>query len=69
MLTNFEIARRRVGLTQAEFAKQLGIAPALVSQVERGYRTPWPKFRKGASEILGIAESELFGDINIPGRR
>jgi transcriptional regulator with XRE-family HTH domain len=52
--------RRAFGLTQAELAQMTGVDRSLVSRVERGVVPSWPRFRRAASESLGVPEGVLF---------
>jgi len=52
--------RKAKGYTQQQLAEQIGVSRALVAQVEAGWRKPYPKFKRLASEILGIEEQKLF---------
>jgi len=52
--------RKKAGLTQAELAAQLGVSRALVAQIEAGWRKAYPKFKRRASEALGVPEEKLF---------
>lgn len=59
-MTKIEFVRRQKGLTQVGLAKLIGVSGPVIVQVERGYRKPWPKIRKGIAEALGYPEEELF---------
>lgn len=54
--------REDAGLSQAELGRQIRISPSCISQVESGDRRPWPNFRKQVARVLGLPESEIFGD-------
>lgn len=60
-MTKIEFIRRMNGLSQAQVAQRLGIAPAIVSQMEKKYRKPYPKFRRAVAALYELGESELFG--------
>jgi transcriptional regulator with XRE-family HTH domain len=66
-----DLARRRkqAGLSQHELAQRLGISQSLVCAIECGTRDPWPKFRAGCAEILGVPEDELFPEHEHGARR
>lgn len=49
-----------MGLSQTEFGRRIGISPTCITQIERGYRKPWPKIRRQLTELLNMAEEELF---------
>ena len=55
-------AREAVDLQQKQFARLVGYRPSSISQVETGARRAWPALRQRCSEVLGVPESELFGD-------
>lgn len=59
-MTRLEFFRRRAGLTVKEVADRMGIAPANISAIERGWRRPWPKFKKQAAEILQVPYEQLW---------
>jgi len=52
--------RERRGMTQAQLADLLKLSPTSVSAVENGHVSAWPRFRREASRILGVAEETLF---------
>ncbi|WP_043883840.1 helix-turn-helix domain-containing protein [Caldanaerobacter subterraneus] len=59
-MTKLEYLRRQKGMTQREFAEKLHISQSIISQVERGFRKPYPKFMKLVSKALKVPQSELF---------
>lgn len=62
-MTKLELLRRTSGLSQAALARETGIHPTAIVQVERGHRKPWPKFRAKIAIGLNVDENELF-DVN-----
>ncbi|MBE3578868.1 helix-turn-helix domain-containing protein [Caldanaerobacter subterraneus] len=58
-MTKLEFLRRSMGLSQRKFAEELGIHPTIVSQVEKGFRKPYPKFLQKAAEVLGVQVTDL----------
>ncbi|CAB3391660.1 helix-turn-helix transcriptional regulator [Kyrpidia spormannii] len=60
MLTRMEVYRRNAGMSQAELANRLGVSASSITQIERGYRKPWPKIRRSVAEYFGVQESDIF---------
>lgn len=54
--------RKRKGLTQEQFAEQLGISVMTVRRWEWGERVPNAEDLKKASQVLDIPVTELIGD-------
>ncbi len=63
-MTRLEFLRKTKGFTQREFAEKLGIHPTIVSQVEKGFRKPYPKFLQKAAEILEVEVTDLVDEKN-----
>lgn len=59
-MTILQIAREEAGLRGFELARKANINVSIISQVERGFRKPYPKFRKAVSTALGVSENLLF---------
>jgi putative transcriptional regulator len=59
-MTKLEFVRRNSGLSQTALAHHAGIHPTAITQVEKGNRKPWPKFRAQVAACLNVDESELF---------
>ena len=59
-MTILQIAREEKRLNIAQLARKLEYHPSLISQVERGFRKPYPKFRKAVSKALDVGEDVLF---------
>ena len=59
-MTILQIARQEKRLNIAQLARKLEYHPSLISQIERGFRKPYPKFRKAVSKALDIDEGVLF---------
>ncbi len=59
-ISKLEIERRRAGLTIKKLAEKLKVSNSLVCQIEKGARKPYPKFKRGVAEILGVPEKVLF---------
>ena len=51
--------RKRVGITQAEFARTIGIASNTVSQIENGQRNPGGAVIKSICREFGVNETWL----------
>lgn len=59
-MTRVEFIRRKMGLRQRDIAATYGGYPCDISQVEQGFRKPWPRLRRLIAEALGVAEEDLF---------
>ena len=57
---NLKKARTRLGLTQEELAKKIGIAQNAISAYERGLRTPRVLKIPKIAEVLGLSVDELI---------
>lgn len=64
MLLRIRKERLRRGLTQAAVAASAGVPVQTVSQIENGRQQPWPVLRTRLAALFGVAESELFADID-----
>lgn len=65
-LTWIELIRRKKNFSQKELAKRIGEIASNLSQIECGYRKPWPKVRKTIAEALECSEDDLFGQDGFP---
>lgn len=65
--------RKNCGLSQAELAKQIGIAQNTLSQYETEIRTPTKRVIKALSKIFEVSENYLLGfpekQIELPDHR
>ena len=59
-MTILQIAREEKRLSGVQLARELGCHQSLISQVERGFRKPFPKFKKAVSKALDVGEDVLF---------
>jgi len=59
-MTILQIAREEKQLNIAQLTRKLECHPSLISQIERGFRKPYPKFRKAVSKALDLDEDVLF---------
>jgi len=59
-MTILQIAREEKQLNIAQLTRKLECHPSLISQIERGFRKPYPKFRKAVSKALDLDERVLF---------
>ena len=53
-------ARRRVGLSQAEAARRMGISPQRWADIERGRKPPLVTTLRRAARALGIPLADLL---------
>ena len=52
--------RQKLGLSQTELARMVGVAESTLSDLELGKRQPWPKARRTLAEALKVTEEALF---------
>ena len=55
-------ARNRKGLTVREIARQIGVSPSLISQIERDKVNPSVSTLWGLVTVLGLTMGELFSE-------
>jgi len=53
-------ARRRLGLSQLELGKRLGVSRETVGHWERWARAPGPEWTDGLKTVLNLSERELW---------
>ncbi|MCL2604832.1 MAG: helix-turn-helix domain-containing protein [Defluviitaleaceae bacterium] len=61
---NLKIIRKRLGVTQYELAKRLGVSHAMIGQYERNLRNPKRSTIDRIANALGIDSKELM-DFNV----
>lgn len=61
VMTRLRQLRESRGLSQTELGLRMQMNPTFVSHVEAGRKRPSVRFRRTTSEVLGVPESELFG--------
>lgn len=54
------VARERLGLTQAQVARQLGIAPNVYGRIERGHMMPAVPTLRRMALVLGLSTDVLL---------
>ena len=59
-MTILQIAREEKRLSIAQLAREAECNQTLISQIERGFRKPFPKFRKAVCKALDVGEDVLF---------
>jgi transcriptional regulator with XRE-family HTH domain len=64
IISRHEEIRRGAGLSVTELARKIGVDHAIVSRVEGGQTRPSPKYRAAVSEVLGLPEGFIFGEID-----
>jgi transcriptional regulator with XRE-family HTH domain len=55
--------RKRLGLSQSQLARLVGVAEPTMWQVEHGKREPWPAIRQRLSQTLGVPSHVLFPEL------
>lgn len=63
MSNRISIARKRLGLTQAQLAFALGVAPPTIQRYESGYYAIPPERWKPLAAILAVPLEWLRGDV------
>ena len=54
--------RHKLGITENELAKRVGIASPNISNIELGKMMAWPKLKHALSQVLKVNEETLFPD-------
>lgn len=60
MKFNLMKARAELGITQAELAEAVGVAPVTVNSWEKGTRFPRPKNVLALSRVLGMSFEDIY---------
>lgn len=55
-------ARQRLGLTQAQVAERVGVAPATVANIEQGRRQPSLHLATKLARLFGLTERDFLMD-------
>lgn len=55
-----KIVRQRSGLTQDQFAEQVGLSPKYISGIERGVENPTLDTLLRLAKVLGVEPYDLF---------
>lgn len=55
--------RTKKGLSQLELTRRTGIAPNIISDLERGRAYPYPGWRKKLAAALEVPEADLFPEV------
>ncbi len=55
-----KIVRQRSGLTQDQFAEQVGLSPKYISGIERGVENPTMDILIRLAKMLGVEPYDLF---------
>lgn len=58
-MTKLEQLRRNRGLSQTKLGLAVGISPNLISQIERGWRKPYPKLLQALATYFGVPVEEI----------
>ncbi|ADQ45665.1 helix-turn-helix domain protein [Caldicellulosiruptor kronotskyensis 2002] len=58
-MTKLEFLRRQRGLTQTKLGFAIGVNPNLLSQIERGWRKPYPKLLQALATYFGVPIEEI----------
>ena len=62
-MLQLRVERQRRGLSLVDMCQKTGIAPSMLSEVERGMRHAWPGWRRRISTALAMPEEELFREV------
>ena len=58
------VERRRRRLTQAALSRLTGVHPSDISKLESGRVPAYPAWRSAIAKALGMAEGELFREVD-----
>lgn len=58
-MTVIEKLRRERGLSQTKLGIEIGVSPNLISQIERGWRRPYPKLLQALASYFGVPIEEI----------
>ncbi|WAM32514.1 helix-turn-helix domain-containing protein [Caldicellulosiruptor naganoensis] len=58
-MTVLEKIRKDKGLSQSKLGLAIGVNPNLISQIERGWRKPYPKLLQSLATFLGVSIEEI----------
>ena len=64
LIYNIKLHRKKLKLTQEQFAELCGVSANYIGKVEIGYHFPSPEILDKMAEILHIEPYELFIDVN-----
>jgi len=59
MMTKLEQLRKERNLSQSKLGFAIGINPNLISQIERGWRKPYPKLLQSLAAYFGVPIEEI----------
>lgn len=59
-MTVLEKLRKQKGLSQTKLGLAIGVSPNLISQIERGWRKPYPKILQALASYFGVPAEELI---------
>ncbi|AEM73573.1 helix-turn-helix domain-containing protein [Caldicellulosiruptor acetigenus] len=58
-MTVLEKIRKNKGLSQSKLGLAIGVNPNLISQIERGWRKPYPKLLQSLAAYFGVPIEEI----------
>ncbi|AZT90084.1 XRE family transcriptional regulator [Caldicellulosiruptor changbaiensis] len=58
-MTVLEKIRKDKGLSQSKLGLAIGVNPNILSQIERGWRKPYPKLLQSLAAYFGISVEEI----------
>jgi DNA-binding XRE family transcriptional regulator len=58
-MTVIEKLRRERGLSQTKLGIEIGVSPNLISQIERGWRKPYPKLLQSLAAYFCVPIDEI----------
>ncbi|WAM34513.1 helix-turn-helix domain-containing protein [Caldicellulosiruptor morganii] len=58
-MTKLEYLRKQKGLSQSKLGLAVGINPNLISQIERGWRKPYPKLLQSLAAYFEVPVEEI----------
>ncbi|WP_271629865.1 helix-turn-helix domain-containing protein [Caldicellulosiruptor sp. DIB 104C] len=54
-----EYLRKQKNISQSKLGLTIGVNPNLISQIERGWRKPYPKLLQSLAAYFGISVEEI----------
>ncbi|WP_041736811.1 helix-turn-helix domain-containing protein [Caldicellulosiruptor acetigenus] len=58
-MTKLEQLRRQKNISQSKLGLAIGVNPNIISQIERGWRKPYPKLLQSLAAYFGVPIEEI----------
>ncbi|ADQ41036.1 helix-turn-helix domain protein [Caldicellulosiruptor acetigenus I77R1B] len=59
IMTKLEQLRRQKNISQSKLGLAIGVNPNIISQIERGWRKPYPKLLQSLAAYFGVPIEEI----------